>query len=190
VDLAELRAICDDIVAEDHRAAEVIRRLGALFKRGQLQLSPLDVNELVRDTLDLTRTNLLTRHVTTLTRLAPDLPKIDGDRVQLQQLLLNLIVNAADAMEATPEAERRLTLSTALSGTHIEVCVADRGPGVPASVLDNVFDAFWSTKPGGMGMGLAICRSIALAHRGSLSSFNAAEDGAVFCVLLPMPIAT
>jgi signal transduction histidine kinase len=190
VDLAELRAICDDIVAEDHRAAEVIRRLGALFKRGQLQLAPLDVNELVRDTLELTRTNLLTRHVTTLTRLAPDLPKIDGDRVQLQQLLLNLIVNAADAMEATPEAERRLTLSTALSGTHLEVCVADRGPGVPASVLDNVFDAFWSTKPGGMGMGLAICRSIALAHRGSLSSFNAAEGGAVFCVLLPMRSAS
>jgi C4-dicarboxylate-specific signal transduction histidine kinase len=188
VDLAELREICSDIVAEDHRAAEVIRRLGALFKRGQPSLAPLDVNELVRDTLELTRTNLLTRHVTPLMRLAPDLPQVDGDRVQLQQLLLNLIVNAADAMEATPEAERHLTLSTTLSGAQIQVCVADRGPGVPASVLDNVFDPFWSTKAGGMGIGLAICRSIALAHRGSLSSTNAPEGGAVFCVLLPLPV--
>ena len=99
VDLAELREICDDIVAEDHRAAEVIRRLGALFKRGEPTLVPLDVNELVRDTLDLTRTNLLTRHVTVSVELGAELPPVDGDRVQLQQLLLNLIVNAADAME-------------------------------------------------------------------------------------------
>jgi signal transduction histidine kinase len=186
VDLAELRAICDDIVAEDHRAAEVIRRLSALFKRGEPALAPLDVNDLVRDTLELTRTNLLTRHVTPLMRLAPDLPKIDGDRVQLQQLLLNLIVNAADAMEANPEAERKLTLSTALADAQIQVCVADSGPGVPADILENVFDPFWSTKPGGMGIGLAICRSIALAHRGSLSSSNAPQGGAVFCVQLPI----
>lgn len=186
VDLAELRAICDDIVAEDHRAAEVIRRLGALFKRGEPSLVPLDVNELVRDTLELTRTNLLTRHVTPLTRLAPDLPKIDGDRVQLQQLLLNLIVNAADAMEAMPEAERKLTLSTALADAQIQVCVADSGPGVPADMVNNVFDPFWTTKAGGMGIGLAICRSIALAHRGSLTPSNAPQGGAVFCVLLPI----
>lgn len=186
VDLAELREICDDIVAEDHRAAEVIRRLGALFKRGEPSLAPLDVNELVRDTLELTRTNLLTRHVTPSTRLAPDLPKIDGDRVQLQQLLLNLIVNAADAMEAIPEAERKLTLSTALADAQIQVCVADCGPGVPADMLENVFDPFWTTKPGGMGIGLAICRSIALAHRGSLTSSNAPQGGAIFCVLLPV----
>ena len=115
VDLAELREICDDIVAEDHRAAEVIRRLGALFKRGEPTLVPLDVNELVRDTLDLTRTNLLTRHVAVSVELSAELPPVDGDRVQLQQLLLNLIVNAADAMEGTPEAERRLTVSTALT---------------------------------------------------------------------------
>ena len=106
VDLAELREICDDIVAEDHRAAEVIRRLGALFKRGSPKLVPLDVNELVRDTLDLIRTNLLTRHVTVSIELGAELPSVDGDRVQLQQLLLNLIVNAADAMDATPHGER------------------------------------------------------------------------------------
>ncbi len=189
VDLVELREICNDIVAEDHRAAEVIRRLGALFKRGEPMLVPIDLNELVRDTLDLTRTNLLTRHVTPRVRLAPELPKIDGDRVQLQQLLLNLIVNAADAMAAaTPEAERQLTIVTSLSGPQVEVCVADRGPGIAAADAENVFDPFWSTKAGGMGIGLAICRSIAVAHRGSLTASNAAEGGAVFCVQLPIRV--
>jgi C4-dicarboxylate-specific signal transduction histidine kinase len=186
VDLAELREICDDIVAEDHRAAEVIRRLGALFKRGEPKLMPLDVNELARDTLDLTRTNLLTRHVTLSTDLATDLPPVDGDRVQLQQLLLNLIVNAADAMEATPQAERSLTVSTALTDGQVAICVADRGPGIAEADMHKVYAPFWSTTDGGMGMGLAICRSIAEAHRGCLSSRNAAEGGAVFCVKLPI----
>ena len=166
VDLAELREICDDIVAEDHRAAAVIRRLGALFKRGSPKLVPLDVNELARDTLDLMRTNLLTRHVTVSLELSAERPSVDGDRVQLQQLLLNLIVNAADAMDATPQAERLLTLSTALADERVVVCVADRGPGIAEADLPKIFDPFWSRKDGGMGMGLAICRSIAEAHRG------------------------
>jgi C4-dicarboxylate-specific signal transduction histidine kinase/ABC-type uncharacterized transport system substrate-binding protein len=186
VDLPELREICSDIVAEDHRAADVIRHLGVLFKRGEPLFAPLDVNELVRDTLELTRTNLLTRQVAAFLRLAPDLPLVDGDRVQLQQLLLNLIVNAADAMEATPMAERQLTISTALSGPQIQLCVADRGPGIPGSDLNHVFEPFWTTKGAGMGIGLAICRSIVAAHRGSLSSANAQEGGAIFCTLLPV----
>ena len=186
VDLAELREICDDIVTEDHRAAEVIRRLGALFKRGAPMLVPLDVNELVRDTLDLVRTNLLTRQVVVSLELGAELPSVDGDRVQLQQLLLNLIVNAADAMDATPQAERLLTVSTALADGHVAVCVADRGPGIAEADLPKIFDPFWSRKDGGMGMGLAICRSIAEAHRGELSARNAPEGGAVFCVQLPV----
>jgi C4-dicarboxylate-specific signal transduction histidine kinase len=186
VDLAELREICDDIVAEDHRAAEVIRRLGALFKRGEPTLLPLDINELVHDTLDLARTNLLTRHVRLTTELASDLPPVDGDRVQLQQLLLNLIVNAADAMDATPQAERLLTLSTTLADGHVAMCVADRGTGIARANRDKVYEPFWSSKDGGMGMGLAICRSIAEAHRGELSARNAPEGGAVFCVRLPV----
>ena len=164
----------------------MIRRLGALFKRGEPLLAPLDVNELVHDTLELTRTNLLTRHVALALRLAPDLPPVDGDRVQLQQLLLNLIVNAADAMEATPEPERQLTISTALSGQQIQLCVADLGPGITASDLDNVFDPFWSTKAGGMGIGLAICQSIVAAHHGRITASNNPEGGATFCVSLPV----
>ena len=185
VDLPELREICDDIVAEDHRAAEVIRRLAALFKRGEPQLVPLDVNELLGDTLELARTNLLTRHVRPVLHLAAALPRIDGDRVQLQQLLLNLIVNAADTMDATPRSQRQLSLSTALCDAQVQVCVADRGPGIAASDMPHLFEPFWSTKAGGMGIGLAICRSIAAVHRGSLSAANAPGGGAVFCLRLP-----
>jgi signal transduction histidine kinase len=185
LDLPELRDICQDIIDEDHRAAAVIRRLGALFKRGEPSLAPLDLNELVRDTLEMVRTNLLTRHVAVRQHLAPDLPLLDGDRVQLQQLLLNLIVNAADAMESLPLAERVLTVSTGLRGTELSLCVADRGPGVTLDSADKLFEPFWSTKAGGMGIGLAVCRSIAVAHRGSLGVKNGVETGAEFCALLP-----
>jgi signal transduction histidine kinase len=186
VDLPELREICNDIVAEDHRAADVIRRLGALFKRGEPLLVALDVNELLRETLDLTRTTLLTQHVTLVTRFAADLPQIDGDRVQLQQLFLNLIVNAADAMSATPQAQRQLTVSTELQGAAVHACVADCGPGITSDDAKKVFDPFWSTKSSGMGIGLAICRSIVTAHRGSLTLTDAPGGGAVFCAELPM----
>jgi signal transduction histidine kinase len=185
VDLPELRDICDDIVADDHRAAAVIRRLGALFKRGEPLLASLDVNELVRDTAELLRTNLLTRHVALVTQLAPALPRIDGDRVQLQQMLLNLIVNAADATELAAPDRRVVTVGTESDRAGIRLCVADRGPGVPAEALDKVFEPFWSTKDDGMGIGLAVCRSIVVEHRGSLVVTNSPEGGAVFCALLP-----
>ena len=185
VDLAELRDICDDIVAEDQRAAEVIRRLGALFRRSPPALAPLDVNELVRDTVELTRTNLLMHQVALATTLAPDLPPLEGDRVQLQQMLLNLIVNAADAMNTLPEAGRVMTISSALEAGMIRLCVADRGPGISAETMDKLFEPFWSTKAEGMGIGLAICRSIVAAHHGTLDVENAPDGGAVFCVSLP-----
>jgi C4-dicarboxylate-specific signal transduction histidine kinase len=185
VDVAELRAICADIVAENHRAAQVIRRLGVLFKRGESVLEPLDANELVRDTIEFTRSIVTTRQVAAVTHLQPDLPLISGDRVQLQQLLLNLIVNAADAMADLPEDRRQLDISTSLQGGSVKLCVTDRGPGVPAEAMDKVFEPFWSTRPGGMGMGLAVCRSIAEAHRGTLVVTNAPGGGAVFCASLP-----
>ena len=185
VDLPELREICADIVTEDHRAAQVIRRLGVLFKRGEPLFEPLDVNDLVRDTIEFTRSMLTSRHVTLRTQLAPTLPPIAGDRVQLQQLLLNLIVNAADAMDGLNEAGRVMTISTSLRVDVVSLCVADRGPGVATEALGKLFEPFWSTKAGGMGMGLAICRSIAEAHSGSVTVANAPEGGAVFCVLLP-----
>ena len=186
LDLPELRAICADIAAEDQRAAQVIRRLAVLFKRGEAVFEPLDANELARDTIEFTRTSLTTRHVALSTQLEPELPLISGDRVQLQQMLLNLMINAADAMADLPEDRREMNISTSLQGGNVKICVTDRGPGVPAEAMEKVFEPFWSTRPGGMGMGLAVCRSIVEAHHGRLTVTQAAEGGAVFCALLPV----
>jgi signal transduction histidine kinase len=120
-----------------------------------------------------------------MTTLAADLPPLEGDRVQLQQMLLNLIVNAADAMNTLPETGRVMTISSTLEADTIRLCVADRGPGIPADAMDKLFEPFWSTKADGMGIGLAVCRSIVTAHHGTLDVVNAAEGGAVFCVSLP-----
>jgi signal transduction histidine kinase len=185
VDIAELREICADIVTEDQRAAAVIGRLRALFKREALELQRLDLNELVRETLDLVRTDLLLHQVTPVTDFAPSLPAVDGDRVQLQQVLLNLTVNAADAMDGAAEGERKLEIRTDATGADVRICVSDRGPGIAAEDLKHVFDPFWSTKPEGMGIGLAICQSIVAAHRGNLTAANNPGGGATFCVTLP-----
>lgn len=185
-DLVELAEICDDIITEDHRAAEVIRRLGALYKRGELVVAPLDLNELVLETLDLVRTELNTRQVAVATGLAPSLPLVEGGRIELQQVLLNLILNAADAMREVPMHERRLLVRTEFDGAGVRLCVVDRGTGIAAGDLKHVFDAFWSTKASGIGVGLAICRSIVAAHKGGLAASNNPGGGATFCVTLPL----
>jgi C4-dicarboxylate-specific signal transduction histidine kinase len=186
VDIVELREICADIVAEDDRAAQVIRRLGVLFKRGTPLLEPIDLNELVLDTVELTRGLLATRHVSVETRLATALPRVPGDRVNLQQVLLNLIVNAADAIADLPNERRRVTIATEARDGEVRLCVTDHGAGVPPDAIDAVFEPFWSTRPGGMGMGLAVCRAIVEAHRGTIAVANAADGGAQFSVALPL----
>jgi C4-dicarboxylate-specific signal transduction histidine kinase len=188
LDVDELREICADIVADDHRAAQVILRLGALFKRGEPLFEPLDISELVRDTLEFTGSVLTTRNVELVTRLGQGLPPVAGDRVQLQQLLLNLIVNGSDAMAELEANARVLTISTEAHAATVTVCVVDRGPGVADEAFNKVFEPFWTTKTGGMGMGLAICRSIAEAHRGSLRVANPPGGGAAFCLTLPAAV--
>jgi len=186
VDLAELREICDDIVTENNRAAEVIRRLGALYKRGDMKMEPFDLNELIRETLDLLRTELLTRNVVPRTDLTAGLLMVDGGRVQLQQVLLNLILNAADAMNGIDADVRIVTIRSESVGTDVRLTVVDNGGGIAPEDLKHVFDAFWSTKPGGMGIGLAICQSIVAAHHGHIAATNNADGGATFCVSLPL----
>jgi two-component system sensor histidine kinase DctS len=133
---------------------------------------------------------LTSRHVTLRTQLATALPAVSGDRVQLQQLVLNLIVNATDAMADLTEAERILTISTSVHADAVSLCVADQGPGITTSALGKLFEPFWTTKANGMGMGLAICRSIADVHRGNLAAANAPGGGAVFCARLPVLAST
>ena len=185
VDLAELRLICDDIAASDQRAADVIRQLGALFKRNELERVALDLNGLVRDSLELIRGDLLTRGVSVRTHLLSGVPVVAGDRVQLQQLILNLMTNAADAMQGNPEDRRQMIVSTVLRDSMVQLCVADSGHGIAASDMQSIFEPFWTSKVNGMGMGLAICHSVAVAHHGSLTVATAAQGGAVFCLQLP-----
>ncbi|HVY07215.1 MAG TPA: ATP-binding protein [Burkholderiales bacterium] len=186
LDVTELQGICEDIVAEDQRAANVISRLRALFKRGGVEAGhALQLNDLVRETLSLIGAELQIRHVSVATELMPDLPSIRGDRVELQQVLLNLIVNAADAMDAIPPGERKLMIRTEGSADDERLYVADCGTGIAEGNLKNVFEPFWSTKPRGMGMGLAICSSIAAAHQGALTVSNNSDRGATFCLRLP-----
>ena len=189
VDLEELREICNDIVTEDNRAAQVIRRLGALYRRGERELRPVDINELIGETLELLHSDLVTRHVTVATDFAGALAPVEGERVQLQQVLMNLIVNAADALATVPEPDRALTVRTQMQGDKVQIDVVDAGLGIAGDALDRIFDMFWTSKTGGMGIGLAICRTIVLAHGGTLTAANNPDKGATFRVSLPVHAA-
>ncbi len=186
VDLREIREILDDILAEDKRASEVIRRLRSMLKRGQAQLQPLDLNGVTTEVLDLARGELIARGVDVTTQLASDLPPVRGDRVQLQQVLLNIIFNACEAMIANDLADRKLTIATAPNGLGTaQISVIDRGSGIPANMLDRLFEPFVTTKAQGLGMGLSISHSIIAAHGGRLWATNNPDHGASFFVALP-----
>jgi PAS domain S-box-containing protein len=185
--LAEVRAILNDIVAEDRRAGEVIVRMRAMLWRGETQMAPLDLNHVIREALGLMHSELVSRRVTTTRRLAHDLPRVQADRVQLQQVLLNLIVNACDAMSANPPSDRRLTVTSELvDAEHVQVAVTDIGPGFPPEVRQRIFEPFHTTKPKGLGLGLPICRSIINAHGGQLSVENGKERGATVRFVLAL----
>jgi PAS domain S-box-containing protein len=185
-DLAMVSEILDDIVTDDLRAGQVITRLRTLLKKGEASFQPLDLNEVTTEVLDLARSELIDRHVMVSTRLAACLPSILGDRVQLQQVMLNLLLNACEAMGARPSAERTLTVSTALDGDGLLLAaIADRGCGIPPDAADRLFEPFFTTKQHGLGLGLSICRSIIAAHGGRLWADNNADGGATFTLALP-----
>src|SRR6185295_5619739 len=181
VDLAEVSEILKDIVDDDRRAGAVIRRWRTLLRKGETQLHPLDLNEVTNDVLRLAHSELIGHRVTVTTRLTQGLPVVLGDRVGLQQVLLNLIVNACDAMKHNEPDRRHLTVSTERDGTDaVQVGIADRGDGIPADRIERVFEPFFTTKENGLGLGLAICRSIVAAHGGRLWVDNNADRGATF----------
>src|SRR5262247_198043 len=186
VDLDEIRAILEDIAGEDRRAGEVIHRLRAMFKRGESNRQLLDLNELAGEVLGLAHSDLLSRHVQVTTRLAADLPKVRGDNIQLQQVLLNLIVNACEAMTANEPHDRSLVIETAfIDHDTVGISVLDNGSGIPVDVVDQLFEPFVTTKEQGLGLGLTICRSIAVAHGGHLWAGNNADRGSAFRLVLP-----
>lgn len=185
-DLDETRAIMTDIVSDDLRAGEVIQRLRSLLKRGETNPERLDLSELTAEILELARSELVTQRVSLQTDLDPDLPAVIGDRVQLQQVLLNLIVNACEAMREMPPSGRVLSVSSReRKGREVEVCVADRGPGIAREIADQIFEPFATTKKEGLGLGLSISRTIIQAHNGHLSVADGSDGSAVFCIRLP-----
>ena len=187
VDVAEFREILNDIVSEDKRAAEVIRRLRLWLQKGEVQQHSLRINEVVRDVLKLIRTDLISQNVSVDTELARNLPTVTGDPVQLQQVLVNLMVNACDAMVDRDTRERRLRILTGLEngGGAVIVSVTDRGGGIQVKEVEQIFEPFFTTKAKGMGLGLSVCRTIIAAHRGKLWATNNAERGATFHFTLP-----
>jgi len=184
--LDELRDILTDIRKDDERASEVIRRMRALLRKHELELQPLEINSVVEDVLQVVSGDAALRNMAISADLAPGLPKTLGDRIHLQQVLLNLILNAMDAMAGEPRERRRVSLRTRLSTDGlVEIAVVDSGHGIAPDKLSHVFEPFYTTKPSGMGMGLSISRTIIAAHHGRITAENNSTGGATFRVTLP-----
>jgi len=185
-DLEEIRAILADIRADDQRAGDVIDRMRALLKRHVLDTQLLDLAELVGDVAKLAQPDAATRHVKLTVNLPADLPPVRGDRVHLQQVLLNLILNGIDALNRAGPGNRRVTVSARVDAARtVEIAVSDTGHGIAAEKLAHVFDPFFTTKPDGMGMGLPISRTIVESHGGRLWAENNNDTGATFRFTLP-----
>src|SRR5205814_2908788 len=186
-DLEEIRTILADIRADDQRAGSVIDRMRSLLKRLVLNTQLLDLNELVGDVAQLARPDAATRQVKLAVNLPADLPPVRGDRVHLQQVLLNLIVNGMDAMNgASPENRRVIVSAREGAAQTVEVSVSDTGHGITTEKLAKVFDPFFTTKPDGMGMGLPISRTIVESHGGRLWVESNNGSGATFRFTLPL----
>lgn len=184
-DLAEVRDILTDIVAEDRRAGEVIRRMRGMLKKGETVLEPLALPALAEEIIGMIHSDLVARNVEVETEFAAALPPVHGDRIQLQQVILNLLINACDAMADTPVPGRRLRVATTVEQGRVVLTVHDRGHGLTAGAEEKIFEPFYTTKSGGLGMGLAICRSIVTAHGGRLTAQNHPDGGALLRMELP-----
>jgi signal transduction histidine kinase len=185
VDLQEVREILEDIAHETNQAGDVIARLRLFLKEGHPQFERIALETVVRDALALSRSTIQLSGVDVHTQIAAGLPRIQGDPVQLLQVVLNLIVNGCEAMTGVPGQDRHLRLEAVLSGPNVEVLVADCGVGLPARAQDRVFEPFFTTKDKGLGLGLAIGRSIATVHGGRLWGENNPQGGATFHLILP-----
>lgn len=185
-ELKQIEDILNDIVQDDRRAGEVISRMRTLVKRGVFNPEELQANELIQEVTKLMQYDFMARKVRVVTELTPALPSIRGDRIQLQQVLINLILNAIDAMSQQAESSRILTLRAERpEQSFIQISVADTGPGIPSGTEENIFRPYYSTKPGGLGLGLSLSRTILQAHGGRLWSDNQAFGGAIFYFTIP-----
>jgi PAS domain S-box-containing protein len=185
-DLEEVRDILADICKDDQRAGAVIDRMRSLLKRREVEHSLLDLNQLAREVITLVGPEAGARKVRLALDPASSLALVRGNRVQLQQVLLNLLLNAMDAMNDPAADDRRVTVRIQAAGTQVAVVVRDTGQGIPADKLGHIFEPFFTTKPNGLGVGLPISRKIIEAHGGSIRAENAPDGGAAFCFTLPV----
>jgi two-component system sensor kinase FixL len=186
IDLAEVREILQDIVQDNCRASEVIRRIRAFVKKDDLELAPLDLAGVLRDVVLLVHSDAIVRGIRVTLDIRGDLPMVRGDKVQLQQVMLNLLLNAFDAMNDCPVDDRvvEVVVKRDRGGT-LRIAVRDRGHGLTVERLDKIFKPFFTSKPQGLGLGLSISRSIVDMHGGRLWAENNADRGATFYVSLP-----
>ncbi|MGQ0686308.1 PAS domain-containing sensor histidine kinase [Bradyrhizobium sp.] len=185
-DLKEARDAAQSIIKDGNRASEVIRRIRALVTKTTEQKTSLDLNEAINEVICLVQHELFRHRVSLRLELAPALPLVVADRVQLQQVILNLLINGVEAMQPVTDRPRELVIQTRQEDAQALVTVRDCGTGIAAGAADQLFDAFFTTKSNGMGMGLSICRSIVEAHGGQLSASGNAGPGATFQFTLPL----
>jgi len=186
-DLDETRRAVEWIIKEGNRASEVIRRVRALANKTDIEKVPLDINEVIREVIALVQRELIVHRVSLRMELAPTLPMILADRVQLQQVIINLVMNGIEAMQSVTDRPRELVIRSYQDETHrVLVTVTDSGVGISAENADRLFNAFFTTKSSGMGMGLSICRSIVEAHGGRLWATANVPHGATFQFTLPL----
>ena len=186
IDVPKLQDIVSDIVADDKRAAGVIRRLRMMLKKGELEHAPLDVNDVVREVTDLVRNDTILRDIPVHLQLGAALPTVRGDRAQLQQVVLNMVLNGLEATSTSNDRARGLVIRTSTDGKDVVVAVEDSGTGIDMADLDRLFEPLYTTKPEGLGMGLAIARTIVGAHGGELRASNNPGGGATFVFTLPV----
>jgi signal transduction histidine kinase len=185
-DMAELNEIVGDILRDDQRASEVIRRMRSLLTKAPFELKSLDLNEVARETVEFLSSLVVGRKVELTSLITPDALPILGDRIQLQQVILNLVVNGIDAMKDTPSENRIISIRTSHVENFAQLSVSDRGPGIPEDKLKELFEPFFTTKAEGMGMGLSIARTIIEAHHGLIWAKNRDHGGASFRIRLPL----
>jgi PAS domain S-box-containing protein len=186
-DLDAVRRSVEWVISDGNRASEVIQRVRALAQKSDVEMAPLDVNDVVRETIALVQRELISHQVSLRTELASPLPMVLGDRVQLQQVIINLVMNGIEAMQSVTDRSRKLVIRSGQHETRkVIVSVTDCGVGIAAENADRLFNAFFTTKASGMGMGLSICRSIMEAHGGRLWATANLPHGATFQFTLPV----
>ena len=190
-DLDEVRQALENIVKQGQRTTDILENIRAMFKKDSQQAAPVNVNDLIGDVLELAQSEVRKQNVSVKTELTDRLPQVIGNRIQLQQVILNLMINALEAMTTTTEHKRTLCVKSAIQAPDtVLITVEDSGIGIDPENIERMFDALFTTKSNGMGMGLSICRSIIEAHNGRLWASADIHHGSVFHFALPIAITS